>query len=136
MYLKRNVFKVSDSPNGVTTQVRGESSKIDGITRYVIDTEGLNDGEKISAPQIQNLAKYMRLYKDGVEMFVNLTNVMDSKSAQPISSVELKYGTFIHFFWSAYDVILVGISDKRIPSATSKNNVIALLNSIRNILSE
>lgn len=74
--------------------------------------------------------------KDGVEMFVNLTNVMDSKSAQPISSVELKYGTFIHFFWSAYDVILVGISDKRIPSATSKNNVIALLNSIRNILSE
>lgn len=74
--------------------------------------------------------------KDGVEMFVNLTNVMDSKGAQPIASVELKDGTFIHFFWSTYDVILVGISDKRVPSATSKNNVIALLNSIRSILND
>lgn len=74
--------------------------------------------------------------QDGVKMFVNLANIMDSRSAQPIASVELKDGTFLHFFWSTYDVILVGISDKRVPSATSKNNVIALLHSIRNILKD
>lgn len=72
--------------------------------------------------------------KDGVEMFVGLATIMDARSAQPIASIELKDGTFLHFFWSAYNVILVGISDKRTPSATSKNNVIALLHSIRRIL--
>ena len=72
--------------------------------------------------------------QDGVEMFVGIATMMEAKSAQPTASVELKDGTFLHFFWSTYDVILVGISDHRTPTATSKNNVIAFLHTIRKIL--
>ncbi|OHS98519.1 hypothetical protein TRFO_35050 [Tritrichomonas foetus] len=74
------------------------------------------------------------MVQDGVEMFVGIATMMDAKSAQPIMSVELKDGTFLHFFWSTYDVILAGISDHRSPPATAKNNVLALLHSIKKIL--
>ena len=74
------------------------------------------------------------LVQDGVEMFVGVTTMMDSRNAQATMSVELSNGRFFHFFWPTYDVILVAISDQRIPPATSKNNVIALLHKIRNSL--
>jgi signal recognition particle receptor subunit beta len=73
--------------------------------------------------------------QDGVEMFVGISTMMDARSAQAVASVELKDGRFFHFFWSAYDVILAGIADHRVPSATAKNNVIALLHSIKRVLS-
>ena len=72
--------------------------------------------------------------QDGLEMFGGIVKMMDSRRDQSTATVELKDGTFLHFFWSTYDVILVGISSSRIPSATAKNNVLALLHSIKRIL--
>lgn len=72
--------------------------------------------------------------QDGIDMFVGIATMMDARSAQSVASVELKDGTFMHFFWSTYDVILVGISDHHTPSATAKNNVLALLHSIKRTL--
>jgi hypothetical protein len=68
--------------------------------------------------------------QDGVEMFVGIATMMDARSAQACASVELKDGRFFHFFWSAYDVILAGIGEHNVPTATAKNNVIDLLYSI------
>ena len=72
--------------------------------------------------------------QDGLEMFGGIVKMMDSRRDQSTATVELKDGTFLHFFWSTYDVILVGISSNRIPSATAKNNVLALLHTIKRIL--
>lgn len=72
--------------------------------------------------------------QDGLEMFAGIVKMMDSRRDQPAASVELKDGTFLHFFWLTYDVILVAVSSSRIPSATAKNNVLALLHTIKGIL--
>lgn len=44
LYLGRPAFKESDSPAPVTLESTSASSVVDGITRTVIDTEGLSDG--------------------------------------------------------------------------------------------
>jgi hypothetical protein len=72
--------------------------------------------------------------QDGIEMFVGLATMMDARTAQSAASVELTDGSFFHFFWSTYDVILAGVAEHRAPSATAKNNVIALLSSIKKVL--
>jgi hypothetical protein len=72
--------------------------------------------------------------QDGVEMFVGIAAMMDAKNSQSIASAELQNGTFLHFFWSAFDVLLVGIASHRIPTATAKNNVSALLQAIKRAL--
>ncbi|KAH0786211.1 Ras-related GTP-binding protein D [Histomonas meleagridis] len=71
---------------------------------------------------------------DAVDMFVGTAAAMEARNSQPTASVQLKDGTFVHFFWSTYDVILVGISSHRIPIATAKNNVLVLLHSIKKIM--
>lgn len=73
------------------------------------------------------------MIQHATEMFVSMATMMDAKSAQSTMSVEIG-NVYYHLFWSAFDVILVGISDKHIPTATSKNNVLALLNTLRRIL--
>jgi hypothetical protein len=74
------------------------------------------------------------LAQDGVEMFVGIAGMMDAKNSQSLASAELQNGTFLHFFWSAFDVLLVGIADHRVPPATAKNNVYALLQTIKRAL--
>jgi hypothetical protein len=67
-------------------------------------------------------------------MFVGLATMLDARGAQSAASVEFKDGTFFHFFWSTYDVLLAGIATHRAPPATAKNNVTALLGSIKRVL--
>ena len=73
------------------------------------------------------------LCQSGTEMFVSLATMMDAKTAQSVSTIELG-DNFYNFFWSAFDVILVAVSKKKLPIATSKNNVMVLLNTLRKIL--
>lgn len=74
------------------------------------------------------------LCQDAIEMFVGVATMVDARSQQSVASVELKDGTFFHLFWSTYDILLVGLSGGRIPTATAKNNAIALLHTIRRLL--
>ncbi|EAY12154.1 hypothetical protein TVAG_003600 [Trichomonas vaginalis G3] len=75
------------------------------------------------------------MVQHATEMFVSMASMMDAKSAQSTMSIEMD-GVHYHLFWSTFDVILVGVSDKHIPTATSKNNVLALLNTLRRILQQ
>ena len=74
-----------------------------------------------------------RLIQNGTEMFVSLATMMDAKTAQSVCTIELG-GRFFHFFWSAFDVILVGVSKSRIPVATAKNNAMVLLHILKKML--
>ena len=75
----------------------------------------------------------LSLCQSGTEMFVSLATMMDAKTAQSVSTIELGE-QFYTFFWSAFDVILVAVSNKKLPIATSKNNVMVLLNILKKIL--
>jgi hypothetical protein len=72
--------------------------------------------------------------QDGIEMFVGIATMMDARNSPALASVRLKDGTFLHFFWSAFDVILAGIAAHRLPAATAKNNAYALLHTIKRAL--
>jgi hypothetical protein len=72
--------------------------------------------------------------QDGTEMFVGVATMMDARNSQAVASVRLKDGTFLHFFWSTFDVILAGIATHRVPAATAKNNAYALLHTIKRAL--
>lgn len=74
MYLQDNVFEANDSTESVTQEAIAKSKVIDNCTRWVTDTEGLNDGESINSIQIQNFAKLMRNYERGVNAVVAVLN--------------------------------------------------------------
>jgi len=76
----------------------------------------------------------LSLCQDGVEMFISITSMMDARGSQTITSIELSDNLFYHYFWSAYDIILAGISEHKLPIATAKNNTTALLHTIKKFL--
>jgi hypothetical protein len=72
--------------------------------------------------------------QDGVELFVAIATMMDAKNSQAMASVRLNDGTFLHFFWSTFDVLIAGKAAHRVPAATAKNNASALLHTIKRAL--
>jgi hypothetical protein len=50
----------------VTLATSAQSATINGLTRWVVDTQGLADGQHISAKQIQNMALFLRDWRRGV----------------------------------------------------------------------
>lgn len=74
--------------------------------------------------------------QDAIEMFIGISTSSDAKNMQPSASIELKNGKYLHLFWPTYDVMLIGISPKRTPIATSRNNVSVLFHSIRRTLKQ
>ena len=94
-YLKEQVFEENDSEEPVTTEVVCKSKPVDGYQRYVIDTEGLNDGQSINAVQIQNLAKFMKSYDRGINVIAIILNGQYDRFSQGVKDIiQFAYNAF------------------------------------------
>ena len=80
-------FKVSDSPLPVTDKASSESKLVNGVKRTAIDTEGLADGQGITATQIQNLALFLRKWEKGVHGVVIVVNGQNPRFGQTVKDV-------------------------------------------------
>ena len=90
IYLEKPIFEASDSTDPVTLKADAQSNKINGCTRYAIDTVGFNDGQSIDSVQIQNLAILMRNYLRGVNGIVIVLNGMCDRFSQEIMTMKQK----------------------------------------------
>lgn len=86
-YLREDVFEADDSEKPVTKDVVIKSRTIDGCTRWVIDTEGLNDGQSISSIQIQNLAKILKAYERGINAIAIIINGQNDRFSQGVKDI-------------------------------------------------
>jgi hypothetical protein len=88
-------FQANDSPFPVTLAPKAESTVIDGVTRYVIDTEGHADGNSISSEQIQKLALFLKQWKLGVNAVCIVLNGQNDRFSQGIKdTLRWAYNTF------------------------------------------
>ena len=94
-YLGTNAFEANDSEAAVTTEAVAKSNIVDGCVRWVIDTEGLNDGQSINAVQIQKLAQLMRNYQRGVNAIAIVLNGQHDRFSQGVKDI-------IKFAYSAF----------------------------------
>ncbi|KAK8838301.1 hypothetical protein M9Y10_035724 [Tritrichomonas musculus] len=95
IYLEKPIFEASDSTDPVTLKADAQSNKINGCTRYAIDTVGFNDGQSIDSVQIQNLAILMRNYLRGVNGIVIVLNGMCDRFSQGVKDViRFSYNAF------------------------------------------
>ncbi|KAA6402434.1 MAG: putative AIG1 family protein [Streblomastix strix] len=87
LYLGRPAFKESDSPAPVTLESTSASSVVDGITRTVIDTEGLSDGQNSTAEQVQKLALFLRGWNEGVNAIGVCLNGQHDRFSQSVKDI-------------------------------------------------
>jgi hypothetical protein len=94
-YLGRDAFTASDSPDPVTLEPQVESVCIDGLTRYVIDTEGHADGNSISSVQIEKLALFLKSWSHGVNGICVMLNGQQDRFSQGVKdTLQWVYNTF------------------------------------------
>lgn len=94
-YLGKEEFAASDSTDPVTLEAFAKSNEVEGCKRWVIDTEGLNDGQSINAVQIQNLAKLMRNYERGVNAITIALNGQYDRFSQGVKDIiKFAYNAF------------------------------------------
>jgi hypothetical protein len=98
-YLGKIVFEANDNPNPVTLKPQVQSSILnDGLTRYVIDTEGHADGNSISSEQIQKLALFLQEWKQGVNGICIILNGQHDRFSQGVKdTLRWAYNTFSNF---------------------------------------
>jgi hypothetical protein len=94
-YLGNCVFEESDSPDPVTLETTAQSAMINGLRRWVIDTQGLADGQNISAEQIQNMALFLKDWRRGVNGIAIVLNGQHDRFSQGIQDV-------IRFVYNAF----------------------------------
>jgi hypothetical protein len=94
-YLGQRVFEATDSPNPVTLKPNIQSTQINGLTRYVIDTEGHGDGNSISSEQIQSLALVLTEWENGVNGICIVLNGQNDRFSQGVKDLlRWAYHTF------------------------------------------
>jgi hypothetical protein len=94
-YLGNRTFEANDSPDPVTLAPKMESTTENGLTRYVIDTEGHADGNSISSEQIQKLALFLKEWKFGVNAICIILNGQCDRFSQGIKdTLRWTYNTF------------------------------------------
>lgn len=95
IYLQTNAFEANDGPMPVTLKAVAKSNEVDGMKRWVIDTEGLDDGNSINSVQIQNLAKLMRNYERGINAVVIVLNGRHPRFSQGVKDIiKFTYNAF------------------------------------------
>ena len=80
-------FKASDNPLPVTDKASSQSKEVNNVMRTAIDTEGLADGQGITASQIQNLAIFLRKWEKGVHGVVIVVNGQNPRFGQTVKDV-------------------------------------------------
>jgi hypothetical protein len=94
-YLRQRLFEANDGPNPVTLQPKVQSTQTDGLTRYVIDTEGHADGNSISSEQIQKLALLLKQWDKGVNGICIVLNGQSDRFSQGVKdALRWAYNTF------------------------------------------
>lgn len=91
-YLGNAAFVTKNSCDPVTCQPQHGSAVVDGVTRYVIDTEGFDSGATVSQTQIQRLATFLREWPHGINgifIVMNGTRCRWSGAADPTYSITL-----------------------------------------------
>jgi hypothetical protein len=83
-YLRAKLSKANDSPYPVALDPATQSTVIDGMTRYVIDTEGHCDGNSASSEQIQQLTDFLKQWKLGVNAVCIALNGHDFRFSQGV----------------------------------------------------
>lgn len=95
LYLEDSVFEVSDSIYPVSMKPTAQSRKISGYKRWVIDTEGLNDGISLNSAQIQTFAKFMAKYERGVNGVAIIINGQLDRFSQGLKEIiKFTYNSF------------------------------------------
>jgi hypothetical protein len=87
LYLKDSKFLESDSPTPVTKETSACYSDIDGMRRYVIDTQGLEDGETINEVHIQQMGEFLKNWKQGIHAIAILLNGQQPKFSQSAQDI-------------------------------------------------
>jgi hypothetical protein len=94
-YLGQRVFEANDSAFPVTLQPKTQSAIVNGMTRYVIDTEGHADGNSISSEQIQKLSIFLKSWQKGVNGVCVILNGQYDRFSQGIKdTLQWAYNTF------------------------------------------
>jgi predicted GTPase len=65
-YLRSNVFTVDDDLDSETFITSSNEKEIDGVIRCVIDTQGLDDTQRVDEKHIQQMVSFMRKWNKGV----------------------------------------------------------------------
>jgi hypothetical protein len=94
-YLGSRVFEANDSAFPVTLEPKTQSAFLNGMTRYVIDTEGHADGNSISSEQIQKLSIFLKNWNRGVNGVCVILNGQNDRFSQGIKdTLRWAYNTF------------------------------------------
>ena len=79
----------------MTNKASFQSSRVDDIERFAIDTEGFEDGVNNTTDQIANLARFMRNWKKGVNALVIVLNWMNPRFNQKVKdTVKFAFNAF------------------------------------------
>lgn len=136
LYLKTNAFKANDGTMADTKDTIVKMNEVDGMKRWVIDTEGLDDENSINSVQIQNLAKLMRNYERGINAFVIVLNGSHPRFSQGVKDI-------IKFTYNAFAtkevlnhicIVFTNCDNPRFPNRSQKKK--EYLKCIQNYLSE
>jgi hypothetical protein len=85
--LKDSKFNENDSPYPVTTETSSNYSDIDGVRRYIIDTQGLKDGETINETQVQKMGEFLNNWDKGIDVIAVVLNGQDLKFSQETKDI-------------------------------------------------
>ncbi|KAK8876414.1 hypothetical protein M9Y10_006620 [Tritrichomonas musculus] len=96
LYLEADAFEANDSAMPDTKNTVTRSNEVDGMKRWAIEAESLNDGNSINSIQIQNLAKLMMNYERGVNAIVIVLNGRCPRFSQGVKDI-------IKFSYNAFD---------------------------------
>jgi hypothetical protein len=95
LILGRPAFVESDSPDPVTMKTTSASSIIDGTKHIVIDSQGLRDGQSVTAEQVQELALFLKNWDQGVNAIAICLNGQNDRFSQSARDI-------IRFVYNAF----------------------------------
>jgi hypothetical protein len=69
-----NSFFASDGPDAATIETHAKCETIDGVTRYFIDTQGLDDTQGVDNAHVQQMVSFLKAWEKGVNAIAIVIN--------------------------------------------------------------
>lgn len=136
LILDEEKFAASESPDPVTLEAVAKSKEFTDIIKWVIDTEGLNDGNSINSIQIKNLALLLKNYKRGVNVISIVLNRRHPRFSQGVKDIiQFTYNAFAtKELMSHICIVFTNCDNPRFPNRQLKKT--EFMDKVRKYLSE
>lgn len=109
----KNAFEANSRPQACTFKTSAKRSKINGIMRYYIDTQGLASTDNLNAQYVQQMVEFLKNWDRGVNAIFIILNIQNPRFDSGIQKMLKFVNEFFNNsnFWNQTGVIFTRCFD-------------------------